>query len=312
MSRSMELHPQLLASETMKKLLVTGASGFLGWNLCQLARSHWQVYGTYFSQEIAIPGVEIDRVDFRNFQQLQQYFQTLQPDGVVHTAACSQPNFCQLHPETSYAVNVTASGYIADLCAEANIPCVFTSTDLVFDGLNPSYRETDRVCPINIYGEQKVEAERLMRDRYPRAAICRMPLMFGVVPPTATTFIQPFLKTLRAGERLSLFMDEFRTPVSGTTAARGLLLALEKWEGILHLGGTERISRYDFGRLLVEVFNFSDAKIDACRQADVPMAAPRSPDVSMDSSLARSLGYLTLPLREELERVRLRVGVHGL
>lgn len=291
----------------MKKLLVTGASGFLGWNLCQLACSDWQVYGTYFSQEMGIPGVRIDRLDLRDFAQLQQYFQAIQPDAVIHTAACSQPNFCQLHPEESYAVNVTASGYIADLCAEANIPCVFTSSDLVFDGLNPPYRETDPVCPINIYGAQKVEAERLMCDRYPRTAICRMPLMFGAVPPTAITFIQPFLKTLREGGRLSLFVDEFRTPVSGMTAARGLLLTLEQWEGILHLGGTERISRYDFGRLLAEVFNFPDAKIDACRQADVPMAAPRSPDVSMDSSLARSLGYLTVPLREELEQVRLRV-----
>jgi dTDP-4-dehydrorhamnose reductase len=291
--------------ETIKKLLVTGASGFLGWNLCRWGRSEWEVYGTSFSQEIAIPSVKIHRVDLRDFQQLRQYFQALQPDAVIHTAACSQPNFCQSHPQESFAVNVTASGYVAGLCADANIPCVFTSTDLVFDGLNPPYGETDPVCPINIYGEQKVEAERLMGDRYPRTAICRMPLMFGIVPPTASTFIQPFLKTLHEGGRLSLFVDEFRTPVSGTTAAKGLLLALEKWEGILHLGGNERISRYDFGRLLAEVFNFPDAKIDACRQGDVPMAAPRSPDVSMDSSLARSLGYLTVSLREELEQVRL-------
>ncbi|MGB5899024.1 MAG: NAD(P)-dependent oxidoreductase [Geitlerinemataceae cyanobacterium] len=288
----------------MKKLLVTGASGFLGWNLCQLARSNWQVYGTYFSQDIFIPGVKTFQVNLKDFSQLQQHFQAVQPDAVVHAAACSQPNFCQSHPQESYAVNVTASGYMADLCADANIPCAFTSTDLVFDGSNPPYRETDPVCPINIYGEQKVAAERLMHDRYPRTAICRMPLMFGVVPPTAKTFIQAFLQTLEEGRRLSLFVDEFRTPVSGTTAARGLLLALEKWEGILHLGGTERISRYDFGQMLAEVFNFPDAKIEACRQSDVPMMAPRSPDVSMDSSLARSLGYTTLSLREELEQVR--------
>lgn len=288
----------------MKKLLVTGASGFLGWNLCQLARSDWEVYGTYFSQPISIPGVEIDRVDLRNFQQFQSYFQAILPDAVVHTAACSQPNFCQLEPQSSYAVNVTASGYVARLCAIANIPCAFTSTDLVFDGWHPPYRETDPVCPINRYGEQKVEAERLMRHIHPRTAICRMPLMFGVVPPTATTFIQPFLKTWRQGGALSLFVDEFRTPVSGTTAARGLLLALAKWEGVLHLGGPERISRYEFGRLLAQVFNFPDAQIEACRQADVSMAAPRAADVSMDSSLAQSLGYTTLSLRDELEQIR--------
>lgn len=303
--QALKTDSQLLAIETMKKLLVTGASGFLGWNVCQLARSNWQVYGTYFSQEIVIPGVTTLQVNLRDFPQLQQSFQAIQPDAVVHAAACSQPNFCQSHPEESYAVNVTASGYVADLCADAKIPCAFTSTDLVFDGLNPPYRESDPVCPINIYGAQKVEAERLMRDRHPRTAICRMPLMFGAVPPTATMFVQPFLQTLSEGGTLSLFVDEFRTPVSGTTAARGLLLALKKWEGILHLGGTERISRYDFGRLLADVFQFPDAKIDACRQADVPMAAARSPDVSMDSSLARSLGYTTLSLREELEQFRL-------
>ncbi|HIK33694.1 MAG TPA: NAD(P)-dependent oxidoreductase [Oscillatoriales cyanobacterium M59_W2019_021] len=288
----------------MKKLLVTGASGFLGWNLCRLARSNWQVCGTYFSQEIAIDDVRIDRVNLRDFSQLRNYFQAIRPDAVVHTAACSQPNFCQNHPEESYEVNVIASGYIADLCAEANIPLVFTSTDLVFNGLNPPYRETDPVCPINIYGEQKVEAERLIHDRLPSAIICRMPLMFGAVPPTATTFIQPFLDTLKAGGTLSLFVDEFRTPVSGTTAAKGLLLALESGKTLLHLGGKERISRYDFGRLLASVWGFPDDRILACRQADVPMAAPRSPDVSMDSSLARSIGYPTISLLEELEGLR--------
>lgn len=288
----------------MKKLLVTGASGFLGWNLCHLARSSWQVYGTYCSQAIAIAGVETDRVDLRNFQQFQSYFQAIQPDAVVHAAACSQPNFCQLDPQTSHAVNVTASGYVAGLCAAAGIPCVFTSTDLVFDGEHPPYREIDPVCPINRYGEQKVAAELLMRDIHPRTAICRMPLMFGGVPPTATTFIQPCLNTLRQGGTLSLFVDEFRTPVSGITAARGLLLALEQWEGVLHLGGDDRISRYEFGRLLAEVFDFPQDRIEACRQADVPMAAPRAADVSLDSSLARSLGYLTPGLRQELEQIR--------
>ena len=133
-----------------------------------------------------------------------------------------------------------------------SIPYVFTSTDLVFDGLNPPYKETDPVSPVNLYGEQKVMAERGILVRYPVAAICRMPLMFGVATPPATSFMQPFMQTLREGKELSLFTDEFRTPVSGKTAAQGLLLALAI-SGIIHLGGKERVSRYDFGRLLIEV-----------------------------------------------------------
>jgi dTDP-4-dehydrorhamnose reductase len=220
---------------------------------------------------------------------------------VIHTAAQSSPNFCQTHANESYQINVAASCNIAGLSADYAIPCVFTSTDLVFNGLNPPYREIDPVCPVNHYGEQKVMAEAGMLERYPMTAVCRMPLMFGMATPTATSFMQPFIQTLREGKELSLFIDEFRTPVSGTSAAQGLLLALEKVKRIIHLGGKERVSRYDFGRLLVEVFQLSQAKLKPCRQQDVKIAAPRPPDVSLDSSKAFALGYQPPSLREELE-----------
>jgi dTDP-4-dehydrorhamnose reductase len=140
----------------MKKLLVTGASGFLGWHLCQLAKQQWDVYSTYFSHTIEIPGVTMLKVDLRDFQALKQLFQQVQPSAIIHTAAQSSPNYCQAYTAESYAINVTTSLNLAGLCADYNIPYVFTSTDLVFNGLNPPYRETDSVSPVNAYGEQKV------------------------------------------------------------------------------------------------------------------------------------------------------------
>jgi dTDP-4-dehydrorhamnose reductase len=291
----------------MKKLLVTGASGFLGWNLCQLAKPEWDVYGTYFSHPGENPGVNLIKVDLRNFEEIKRIFHEIQPAAVIHMAAQSSPNFCQSHPIESHSINVTAACNIAGLCADSSIPCVFTSTDLVFNGLNPPYRETDPVCPVSLYGEQKVIAEEGMLERYPLSAVCRMPLMFGMATPPATSFMQPFIKTLREGQELSLFTDEFRTPVSGKTAAQGLLLALENVKGRIHLGGKERISRYDFGRLLVEVLQLPETGLKKCRQKDVKMAAPRPPDVSLDSSMAFALGYAPLSLREELEELRGKV-----
>jgi dTDP-4-dehydrorhamnose reductase len=291
----------------MKKLLVTGASGFLGWHLCQLADREWDVYGTCFSHSIEIPGTNILKIDLSDFQDIKRIFHEIQPAAVIHTAAQSSPNFCQSYPHETYPLNVTASCNIAGLCADYSIPCAFTSTDLVFNGLNPPYRETDPVCPVSHYGEQKVAAEEGMLERYPMTAICRMPLMFGRATPIATSFMQPFIQMLREGKELSLFVDEFRTPASGTTAAQGLLLALEKVNGRIHLGGKERVSRYDFGRLLVEVLELPEITLKACRQEDVKMAAPRPPDVSLDSSMAFSLGYSPLSLREELEALRGKV-----
>ena len=287
----------------MKKLLITGASGFLGWHLCQLAKQEWEVYGTYLSHPLEIPGIKMLKVNLTNFQELQRIFSDIKPAAVIHTAAHSQPNFCQTHPEESHAINVTASCNIAGLCADNSISCAFTSTDLVFDGLNAPYRDTDSVCPVNLYGEQKAIAEADMLERYPMTAVCRMPLMFGAATPTAKSFIQPFIQTLKAEQELNLFIDEFRTPVSGTTAAKGLLLALEKVNGIIHLGGKERISRYDFGQLLVEVFQLPATGLKSCRQQDMKMAAPRPADVSLDSSKAFALGYQPLSLRKELEEL---------
>ena len=229
----------------MKKLLVTGASGFLGWNLCQQAAAQWEVYGTYLSHSVAMPEVTAVQVDLQNFEALQSLFAQIAPAGVIHTAAQSSPNICQAYPDEAYAINVAASLNLAQLSAERRIPFVFTSTDLVFDGKNAPYQESDPVSPLNLYGEQKAIAEQKILECYPDAAV------FGVAPPNASSFIQPFIQKLREGHELRLFADEFRTPVSASTAAKGLLLALRNAQGLLHLGGKERLSRYQFGRLMV-------------------------------------------------------------
>ncbi|OQY98816.1 MAG: NAD(P)-dependent oxidoreductase [Candidatus Brocadia sp. UTAMX2] len=287
----------------MKKLLVTGVCGFLGWNICQAARQTWEITGTAFSHVEAIAGVKITKVDLTDFAALKKLFQTVRPDAVIHTAAKTSLNFCQTHRAESQRVNVDASVNIAGLCADYGIPCVFTSTDMVFDGLNPPYREEDPVCPVNFYGEQKALAEEGMMKRHPMTAVCRLSLMFGISGPGATSFIQPMIAAMREGRELQLFTDEFRTPVSADTAASGIFLSLEKVHGLLHIGGNERISRYEFGTMLMNTLNISAARLIPSRQKEVIMAAPRSPDVSLDNTKARSLGFRPLPLSEEMKKL---------
>ena len=289
----------------MQKLLITGASGFLGWNLCQVARTEWEVHGIYDQHPIDIPEVQLHQIDLTSIDVVRAEIERIAPDAVIHAAAASSPNFCQTHPQHSYRINVTASQLLAQICAQAKISLVFTSTDLVFDGTKPPYLETDLVSPINIYGEQKVAAEREILAAYPQATICRMPLMFGIAPPTATSFIQPWIAALKSDRSLQLFVDEFRTPVSGITAATGLLMALKQTSGIIHLGGKERISRYDFGRLLAEVFNFDLSLLLPIYQRDLQLTAPRAADVSLDSNKAIALGYNLPSLRSELASISL-------
>ncbi len=289
----------------MKKLLLTGASGFLGWNICREAYKSWEIFGTVFTHPVKIKGIKIIQIDLTRFREFKKVFKEIGPDAVIHTAALSSPDYCQQNKTETRKINVDTPVNIAELCADSNIPFVFTSSDLVFDGLNAPYKEEDIVCPVNIYGEQKVLAEEGILKRYPDAAVCRMPLMFGNPGPVASSFFQTMLAAFKEGRDLRLFEDEYRTPVSGKTAAQGIFIAIEKLSGLIHLGGMERISRYNFGLLMMGVLGIKDARLIRCRQKDITTSAPRPPDISLDSSKAYSAGFKPLPLKEELKLISL-------
>ena len=287
----------------MNKLLLTGASGFLGWNICREAYKSWEIFGTVFTHPVKIKGVKIVKTDLTRYREFRKIFKEIGPDAVIHTAALSSPDYCEQHKSGTRKINVDVPVNIAGLCSDSGIPFAFTSSDLVFDGLNAPYTEDDPVCPVNVYGEQKVRAEEGIMKRYPGAAVCRMPLMFGDPGPAAWSFFQTMVTALREGRELRLFEDEYRTPISGQTAAEGLFIALEKMNGIIHLGGTERISRYHFGLLMMGVLGIRDARLLRCRQKDIATAAARPPDISLDSSKAYAKGFRPLPLKDQMEEL---------
>ncbi|WP_081972767.1 SDR family oxidoreductase [Leptolyngbya sp. KIOST-1] len=279
------------SASSPRRLLVTGASGFLGWHLCRAAQATWQVVGTYHRHRPPLPGVELYELDLTALAALPPWLESLAPDAVIHTAALSQPNRCEQEPDLSHRLNVEATRVLAQFCGNSNIPLAFTSTDQVFDGQAAPYSEDSPPSPISLYGRHKVEAEALVQALHPFAAVCRLPLLYGPPSPTAECFLQGFVRTLRAGQPLHLFTDEFRTPAYVEDVAAGLLLALEKATGLLHLGGPERLSRYDFGLRMAAVFGLETALIVPGKQADVVMPAPRPPDVSSRSDRAFALGY---------------------
>ena len=292
----------------MKKLLITGASGFLGWNIAKYIEKHhkddWTIIGTYQHNPVNLANVEAIKTDLSDTDALKTLFNQHKPDAVIHAAAASNPAFCEQHPEASYAINVFSSLNIAKLCKEASIPLIFTSTDLVFDGTQAPYKETDPTSAVSVYGKQKVEAEKGILELYPEALICRMPLMFGDAPPHANLFFSIVLDGLKTGKELRLFSDDYRVPVSGQVAAQGLLHVLGKSSGILHMGGDEKVTRYDFGLKIVEAFGFQNADIKAISMDDVDFLAHPSKDVAMDCGKARALGFHPPSLTTQLNSLK--------
>ncbi|NQU39810.1 MAG: NAD(P)-dependent oxidoreductase [Lentisphaerae bacterium] len=284
------------------RILVTGASGFLGWNLLQARWPEWEWIGCSQSQDPGLADLALVHCDLTAPGAAERLIEQTQPDVVIHTAAQTWLDSCEIDPAATHPINAAVPAELARHCQTKGIKLVFTSSDMVFDGLRPPYTEEDKRQPINIYGRQKAEAEDRVLQLAPSAAICRMPLMFGSPGPCARNFLPDWLAALKAGRRVSAFVDEIRTPASAATAVAGLRLAVERdVVGLLHLGGRESLSRHAFAQQLCEVWGMNQDGLQPVHQADLDFKAPRPADTSMDSSRAFALGFDPPPLRAQLE-----------
>ena len=278
------------------KLLITGASGFLGRLLCTLAAEKWVVTGINHRHPVDIPGVASVRADLTDAAQVKALVAAVHPQAMIHAAAVAKPAVCEQQPQSTEVLNVQVPEGLASLCAGLGIPFLFVSTDLVFDGQQAPYDESCPVHPVCVYGRQKVRAEAAVTARYADALVCRLPLMFGVAGHPGHNFTWQMLTTLHQGRPVKLFTDEFRTPVDNVSAARGLLSVLGRARGVLHLGGRTRISRYDFGTLLADRMGAASSLLEPVTIESMPTGVARSPDCSLDSRKAYGLGYDPTPL----------------
>jgi dTDP-4-dehydrorhamnose reductase len=166
---------------------------------------------------------------------------------------------------------------------------VYTSTDLVFDGGQAPYAEADEPRPCSRYGLSKLEGERALAA-HPNALVVRLSLLYGPTLLEDQGFFDQQLATLRRGDTLTLFEDEWRTPIALDEAANALVELYEgSQRGILHLGGPKRLSRYEMGRQLAEVAGVNPDLVKGNSQAEIDFPEPRPQDVSLITERVRSI-----------------------
>lgn len=278
-------------------ILLTGASGFLGLHLARLLQEQERPFtGVYSRTEPPFPAIQLDLSD--KGATLNQVSE-MAPGAIIHLAAASNPNWCELYPADSQAINAQSPVWLAAYCRDAGIPFLFTSTDLVFDGQQAPYGEDWAPSPICTYGRHKAEAEQGVLLAHPGAVIARLPLLYGW-----SGFLRHWVEQMRQGMPITAFADEYRTPAYGGDVAAGILLLLDKGaSGIFHLGGREALSRFEMGRAIARGFGLDERLVLPGRQADIPMPAPRPADVSLSSEKAYGLGYAPRPLAAVLEEM---------
>jgi dTDP-4-dehydrorhamnose reductase len=213
-----------------------------------------------------------------------------EPTAIVHAAAMPDLAACQRDPDRARRINVEAGGTIAEWASRHGCRLIFISTDQVFDGLQAPYAEGAAPNPVHAYGRSKVDAEQRILVACPDATIVRISLVYGESPTGRRSASEQIVNALTEGQRLRLFTDEYRTPVLVDDVAIAIeeLLAV-RGVPMLHLAGPDRVSRHAFGLAVAEAFGLDGSFIEAIRQCDVDLGAPRPPDLSLDTALARRL-----------------------
>ncbi len=272
------------------RLLITGASGQLGaYLLRHLVRSNHHVVAWSGSRTDERYGVQLRPVNLNDSNTVKREFAVARPDVVIHAAAITNVAACHRDPIQANRINTQATAALAELCHGSGGRLLFTSTDLVFDGERGNYSESDAAIPLSIYGRTKLDAEKLALA-CPGAIAVRLSLLFGPSLIGQPSFFDDQVRSLRERRPVTLFTDEWRTPLSLGAAAHAIItLAESNLEGLFHLGGPERMSRFEMGRRLADFLGVDDAAIVAVERAAITSPEPRPRDASLDSSKWRSL-----------------------
>ncbi len=227
----------LIEPDSKSPVWITGAGGLIGNYLVRSAPKGalgWQVR--------ALTRAQLDLLDF---DAVRREFQKDPPKLVIHGAAVTDVSRARANPALTRRLNVEVTRLLAELSAE--IPFVFLSTDLVFDGQKGNYTETDPVNPLHLYGETKAAAEQIVLQN-PRHLVLRTSINGGISSGGNRGFNEQLRRVWKAGQKTRLFTDEFRCPIfAGETARAVWELATQHRTGLFHAAGAEKLSRWQTG-----------------------------------------------------------------
>lgn len=260
-------------NESFAPIAVVGATGYVG---------------THLSRLLAPAPVVSVAASRRPPAEVAARILALVPRAVVNAAAVASIGACEVDPAAAARANADLPGLLAEAARAVGARFIHLSTDQVFDGRRGRYAEGDAPAPVTVYGRTKLEGERRVLERDPAALVLRLNLLYGPSldeRPSGSDFM---IARARRGEEIPLFTDEFRSPLAVADAAGAIVeLLAGRASGILHLGGPERLSRYELGAALLAAAGLRDRVRPASLAAhDGP---PRTPDTSFDSRLAASL-----------------------
>ncbi len=276
------------------KAVVIGASGQIGgWLMWHLAeRGHVSV-GTYST--VGYPGL----VELRAGEAgATEWLLSEAPDVVFYPAGFTWVDGCERDPQRAMAANRDEPMEMARASALCGARFVSFSTDYVFDGGSGPYVETDAVAPLNVYGQAKVDAERLMTEEFgDQVLIARTCWVYGP-ERQGKNFAYQLVRNLEAGKGLVCPSDQWANPSYGPDVALGAVMLAEAGvSGVIHLAGPEFVNRVRFAEAVARAFGLDASRIEGRLTEEMGQGAARPLRGGLRSDRAEAmLGSIMRPM----------------
>jgi len=266
------------AERAKLRIAVTGASGLLGCVVVEAAaaRGHTVIVGVHQARCSWPTEVMVVPIDLTIPRSVEKFIERAEPDWVVHTAAMTDVDRCELKPADAIIANVAATRHLVEAVQTAPTRLVYLSTDYVFDGESGPYREDDPPNPINMYGRTKRAGEVAVLESDTRHVVVRSASFLGAGSSGRRTFVETMVERMRTGPPLQAAVDQFAnvTPV-GYLAAALVEICERGLTGIWHVAGREVISRYELARQLAELFAFPADVVQPVKYGELSRPARR-------------------------------------
>ena len=242
----------------MKTILVTGSNGLLGQKiterLCSGASFRLVATSKGMNRFPVSEGYEYAEMDILNPENVKEVIARFQPDAIIHTAAMTNVDTCEIEKEMAYQLNVEAVKTLLKICEEHNIQLVHLSTDFIFDGANGPYDEIAAPNPLSYYGMTKLEGEEVIKNSRCKWVIIRTIIVYGVVSdPSRSNIVLWAKNALEKGIPINVVDDQWRMPTLAEDLAECCLLAVEK-----DAYGVYNVSGKDMMRIVELVYRVAD------------------------------------------------------
>ena len=292
------------------RVLVTGANGLLGQKLIGLLSNEPEVELHATGRgDCRIPegNFTYHKVDLAEEGALYGLFEQERPHTVIHGAAMTNVDACELDPAECQLQNVMVVESIVRACQNHDSFLTLVSTDFIFDGEDGLYSEDDKPNPISVYGQSKLDAEKVVINSQLNWAIARTILVYGVLPDHTRSNIVLWIKnSLEEGKPLQLITDQWRMPTLAEDLAVGCwLMTKQKAHGVFNISGKDMMNPYEIALKTADIFGLNSSLVTATDGSKFTQPAKRPPKTGFVLDKSREvLGYEPHSFEEGLEMVK--------